>query len=92
MTSPAQPRTVFIPSPLRSYTKAAEVRAAGDTLSILTQDLDRQFPGIRFRIIDEQEGIRPHIRFFVNAELQLDLQAPLPGGASVQIICAISGG
>ena len=40
-------------------------------------DLDRQYPGIRFRMIDEQERMRPHVRFFVNGEQVFDLGLPL---------------
>jgi molybdopterin synthase sulfur carrier subunit len=50
---------VFVPTPLQSYTKnRAEVSAAGRTMGELLRDLDRQFPGMRFRMIDEQDGIR----------------------------------
>lgn len=84
---------VFVPTPLRSYTKnRSEVSAAGGTMSELMRDLDRQFPGMRFRMIDEQDGIRQHIRLFVNGEPALGLSVPLQPHDEVQIICAISGG
>lgn len=83
---------VGIPTPLRSYTSAAEVEAEGATLAGLLEDLERRYPGIRFRMIDEQDRIRPHIRLFVNREQQLDLQAPLDAADSVQILQALSGG
>ena len=84
---------VFVPTPLRSYTKnRAEVSAAGRTVGELMLDLDRQFPGMRFRMIDEQDGIRQHIRIFVNGEQALTLAAPLEANDEVQIICALSGG
>src|ERR1022692_2451863 len=57
---------VLIASPLLSYTGASEVEALGATLGELLADLDRNYPGIRFRMIDEQDNIRRHIRFFVN--------------------------
>ena len=84
---------VFVPTPLRSYTKnRAEVSAAGGTIGELMLDLDRQFPGMRFRMIDEQDGLRQHIRLFVNGEAARDLSARLAPEDEVQIICAISGG
>lgn len=84
---------VFVPTPLRSYTKnRAEVSAAGSTVEELLRDLDRQFPGMRFRMIDEQDAIRQHIRIFVNGEQARDLGVPLTTADEVQIICAISGG
>lgn len=83
---------VLIPSPLLSYTTRREVEAEGETLDALTRDLDRRYPGIRFRIIDEQDQVRPHMRFFVNGELVRELSTPLAPTDSVQIIQALSGG
>ncbi len=46
---------VVLPSPLESYTRGRrKVQARGATLDGLLADLDRQFPGIRFRMVDEQ--------------------------------------
>ena len=85
--------TVFVPTPLRSYTKnRAEVNAAGATVGELMLDLDRQFPGMRFRMINEQDGIREHIRIFVNGEAATNLAVKLQAKDEVQIICALSGG
>ena len=85
---------VYIPGPLRSYTKErAEVSlelAEGASLRALLQELDLRFPGIRFRMIDEADRIREHIRLFVEGEQATGLDAP--AGKEVQIICAISGG
>jgi molybdopterin converting factor small subunit len=83
---------VSIPSPLRSYTQAAEVEADGKTLAELLADLDRRFPGIRFRMIDEQDRIRKHMRIFVNRERAAVLTAPLRATDEVQILQALSGG
>ena len=83
---------VTIPSPLLSYTKSTEVEAEGATLADLLLDLDRRYPGIRFRMIDEQDRIRPHMRIFVNAERAASLASPLSSGDEVQILQALSGG
>ena len=83
---------VIVPTPLRSYTSAREVEAEGATLAALLVDLDRRHPGIRFRMIDEQDRMRPHIRFFVNGEQVFDLAAPLRPGDELQIVQALSGG
>jgi sulfur-carrier protein len=84
---------VVVPSQLRGYTSGlAEVDAAGETLDAVLVDLNRQFPGFRFRIIDEQDRVRRHIVLFVGEERQDDLQAPIPPGAAVQIVGALSGG
>ena len=83
---------VLIPTPLRSYTTAREVEATGGTLAAVLVDLDRQYPGLRFRVIDEQDNMRPHIRFFVSGEQVFDLQSPLRDADEVQIVQALSGG
>lgn len=84
---------VHIPSALRSYTaQQSEVPEENATLAEVLAALDRRFPGIRFRIITEQDRIRPHIRIFVNGEQAQDLTASLQQDDSVYIVCALSGG
>ena len=84
---------VLVPSPLRSYTHdAAAVSADGETLAEVVGDLDRRYPGIRFRIIDEHGRIRQHIKFFVNGAQAPDLTPSLTGTDEVMIVCALSGG
>ncbi len=84
---------VLIPSPLRSYTGGRdEVDLGGSNLAELLTCLDQEFPGIRFRMIDEQDGIRKHIQIFVGEEKAKDLSAPLTPQSRVQIVCALSGG
>ena len=83
---------VLIPTPLRSYTNAREVDATGATLIGLLADLDQRYPGVRFRMIDEQDRMRPHIRFFINGEQVFDLAHPLRPTDAVQIVQALSGG
>ncbi len=92
---------VSIPSPLRSYTGGdAEVSVAIPVLapeeppqlrSVLAA-LDVRYPGFRFRVIDEQGGVRPHIKVFVGRTAVRDLAAPIPQGESVLIVAALSGG
>jgi molybdopterin converting factor small subunit len=83
---------VLIPSALRSYTERGETEAGGATLAAMLVDLDRQYPGIRFRMIDEQDRIRRHIRVFVNSEQARDLTQPLAPTDEVIIVQALSGG
>ena len=83
---------VSIPSPLLSYTRHKRVDAEGATLDALLRDLDRQYPGLRFRVIDEQERMRPHMRFFVNGEQVFDLQHRLEPYYEVHLVQALSGG
>ncbi len=85
--------TVHIPSPLRSYTaQRGAVDAEGATLGEVLSALDRRFPGLRFRIITEQDTIRQHIRIFVNEEQARDLSVALRPDDEIYIICALSGG
>ena len=83
---------VLIPSALRSYTERGETEASGVTLATLLVDLERQYPGIRFRMIDEQDRIRRHIRIFVNGDQVRDLSQPLAATDEVIIVQALSGG
>ena len=83
---------VVIPGPLLSYTGKREVEASGATLGELLADLDRQCPGFRFRVVDEQDRLRQHMRFFVNGEQVFDMARPLVPSDSIQIVQALSGG
>ena len=85
--------TVRIASPLRSYTAGAATLAAhGGTLAEVLTHLDERCPGIRFRMIDEQDRIRPHMRLFVNSSEARELSAAVRAGDTVHIVCALSGG
>ncbi len=55
-------------------------------------ELNRQYPGIRFRMIDEQQRIRRHIRIFINGEQANELSQPLNATDDVVIVQALSGG
>ena len=83
---------VLIPSPLRSYTQRSWVDGAGATLGDVLDDLDRQFPGIRFRLVNEQDRLRPHVRVFVRGTPVFDLGLMLSPDDEVLIVQALSGG
>ena len=83
---------VLIPSSLRSYTRESKVEASGATLGALFADLDRRSPGIRFRMVDEQDRMRPHMRVFVNGKGIRDLAQPLQPTDDVSVVQALSGG
>jgi molybdopterin converting factor small subunit len=83
---------VLIPSALRSYTQASEAEANGATLGALLADLDVRYTGIRFRMVDEQDRIRRHIRIFINGAQVVDLARPLAASDEVVIVQALSGG
>lgn len=84
---------VLVPGPLRSYTAgASECEVTGANLAEALEELDRRYPGFRFRIIDEQERVRTHIRIFVNARQVSDLTRALLPEDELAIVCALSGG
>ncbi|MGQ0657533.1 MAG: MoaD/ThiS family protein [Chromatiales bacterium] len=84
---------VVIPSQLRDYAgNASQVDANGTTVAEVLNDLDRRFAGIRFRIVDEQDRIRRHLRIFVNEEQIHALETPLCPTDRVLIFGALSGG
>jgi molybdopterin synthase sulfur carrier subunit len=85
---------VYIPSPLRSYTKNVSQVDVDPASSLfdLTKELDGKYPGIRFRMIDEQDRIREHIKIFVNRAEVKSLDVNLQPSDIVHITCALSGG
>ncbi len=82
---------VIVPTHLRSYTAGAhEIGAEGRTLGEVIDDVEARHPGLKVRIIDEQDRIRPHVKCFVAGEQARSLDVPITG--DVQIIAALSGG
>ncbi|HEY7650762.1 MAG TPA: ubiquitin-like small modifier protein 1 [Methylomirabilota bacterium] len=90
------PVTVRIPTPLRSITKgSAEVQAKGGSVADVVEDLERQFPGLRERLVDEGGELRRFINIYVNEEDIRFLQGKktaLKEGDQVSIVPAIAGG
>jgi molybdopterin converting factor small subunit len=84
---------VRIPTPLRSYTaQAAVVSAAGATVDEVLVDLNRQYPGLRFRVVDEQGRLRSHMKIFVNKDLVRDLTTAVTADDEITLMQALSGG
>ena len=84
---------VSIPSQLIAYTDGAtRVEAAGGTLGAVLDDLDRRFPGLKFRVVDEQDRIRRHMRIFVGHDEARRMDVALAVGDEVLIFGALSGG
>ena len=90
------PVTVRIPTTLRSITKgSAEVQAKGGSVADVVEDLERQFPGLRDRLVDEGGELRRFINIYVNEEDIRFLQGKktaLKEGDQVSIVPAIAGG
>ena len=87
---------VRIPTPLRSLTKgSAEVQAKGDNVAAVVEDLERQFPGLRERLVDEGGELRRFINIYVNEEDIRFLDGKttvLKDSDQVSIVPAIAGG
>jgi sulfur-carrier protein len=87
--------TVRIPTPLRTLTGGHdEVKAHGATVAAVIEDLERRYPGVRDRLLDDK-GVRRFINVFVGDEdiRFLDgLGTALKGGEQISIVPAIAGG
>jgi len=84
---------VLIPSQLTSYTGGvSRVQADGMTVDGVLADLDRRYPGLRFRVVDEQDRIRRHMRIFIGQDETRDVARPVRPGDEVLIFGALSGG
>jgi molybdopterin converting factor small subunit len=83
---------VRICTPLRSYTKASHVRATGATIAALIADLDRQFPGLQFRVLDEQGRIRQHMRIYIDRDHVRRTDLPVRPDQELTLMQALSGG
>ncbi|MBT9472483.1 MAG: MoaD/ThiS family protein [Phenylobacterium sp.] len=84
---------VFIPSQLTSYTEGvSRLEAAGDSIARVLEDLDARFPGLKFRVVDEQDRIRRHMRIFRNGDRAQDLALAVGDHDEVLIFGALSGG
>ena len=84
---------VRIPTPLRSYTGGAGVvDAVGTSLVDILDDLDGRYPGLRFRVVDEQGRLRQHMRIYIGAESVRDLSSTVGPSEEVTLMQALSGG
>jgi molybdopterin converting factor small subunit len=84
---------VLIPSQLTSYTAGAtRVEAAGATVAAVLDDLDRRFPGLKFRVVDEQARVRRHMRLFIGRAETRDVQSTIGPADELLIFGALSGG
>lgn len=84
---------LHISSHLSQYTKGVTaIEVSGATLDAALRDLDRQYPGIRFRFIDEQDQVREHFNLFVNRQKCHELGRALTPKCEIHVIAALSGG
>jgi len=84
---------VHLSSHFHQYTEGvADTTANGRTIDDIVRDLDRQYPGIRFRMIDEQDRIRKHINVFIGREKAQSINDEVKPETEIHILAAISGG
>jgi molybdopterin synthase sulfur carrier subunit len=84
---------VHIPSPLHSYTGGQGlVEGKGRTVGEVLADLDARYPGIRFRAVDEQDRIRPHILIYAGGRKVSALKLSISPDEEIHIVAALSGG
>ncbi|MES2721958.1 MAG: MoaD/ThiS family protein [Pseudomonadota bacterium] len=84
---------VAVPSQLIAYTAGrTRVEADGRTVGQVMDDLDRRYPGLKFRVIDEQDRIRRHMRIFVGQAEARTTDAAIDDGGELLIFGALSGG
>ncbi len=88
---PASPGSAPV-SPGRSHSLPPPDVPPAATVAAALAELDRRFPGLRFRLVDEQGGIRPHIKLFLDARQVRDLGIGLPASGELMIVGALSGG
>jgi molybdopterin converting factor small subunit len=85
--------SVSIPSQLTAYTGGmTRVEAAGATVAGVLDDLDTRFPGLKFRVIDEQDRVRKHMRLFIGRAETRSVAAALRDDDELLIFGALSGG
>ena len=89
-------QTVLIPTPLRSLTNgrdAVQVEAA--TVGEVIAALEKEFPGIKGRLCDDDGGLRRYVNVYVDGEdvrFLEELETKLEPKAEVSIVPAIAGG
>lgn len=90
------PVQVRVPTPLRGLTgNQAKVTAAGATVHEVLEDLDRQFPGLRQNLYDENGDLRSFINIYLNEEDIRHLSGEgtrVDDGDEISIMPAIAGG
>lgn len=87
---------VRIPTPLRKLTGGqGEVTAEGETIAALINLLDKEYPGLKERLCDEQGELRRFVNIYVNEEdirFHKGIMTPVKTGDEVSIVPAIAGG
>ena len=88
--------TIRIPVPLRKFTGGTdEVSAAGANVAEIIEDLERNHPGVKARLCEEDGKVRRFVNIYVNDEdirFMQNLDAPVGDDDEVSIVPAMAGG
>ena len=88
--------TVRLPGPLRDCAgRRASVDAQGETVRSIVDDLERQFPGMRFALCEETGNVRPFVNIFLENDNIRDLRGLdtlVPDGATLHVLLSVAGG
>ncbi len=84
---------IITPSVLNLYTNGQKYHSVlATTVRQALDSLDKQYPGIKFRFIDEQDNIRTHMLLFLNGKRITSIDLPLKDGDELFITQNLSGG
>ncbi len=70
----------------------APLPGGASTVGLVMDEMDRRYPGFAFRVIDEQSRVRRHMNLFVGQDSARHRDDPVPPGAEVFLVGALSGG
>jgi len=87
---------VRIPTPLRRFTNGSdEVGTDGATIGAVVDSLEKNYPGIKERLCDDEGRVRRFVNIYVNGDdirFLSNLDTPVKDGDEVSIVPAIAGG
>ena len=92
-----EPRVrVWLPRALREYSGGEDtVELSGATLAEVIERLNARFPGLGYRLLDDQGRMRRHVLVFVNEDSVGDAgpdAVRLRDGDTVHIVPSVAGG
>ena len=90
--------TFHIPAALREFTSGRSevtLERSGESVAEALSALWNAYPGVRDRVLNEQDQVRQHINIFVgneNIRYTGGLTARVPNDSEISIVPAVSGG
>lgn len=87
---------VWLPRALREYSKGRDtVELTGGNLAVVIGRLNARYPGLGYRILDDQGRLRRYVLVFVNDDSVAHLEPEavrLRDGDTVHILPSVAGG